>query len=865
MLQQKRLRSCATIVLLALISFVLPISVSTAAEVVGNGMATSCTEAAFDAALATGGLIFFDCGGVATITVNSEKLITTNVLIDGAGQITFSATAASPATRIFSVQAGGSLTLQGLTLIGGNAGSGDGGAILNAGTLQLNNVTVRNNQAQRGGAIHNSGTLTLNGVTLSENQAERGGAIYTLSPALGGATNQLVNATLSSNTGSLGGGAIYNDLSSITLLNSTLANNAADGGGNAIWNATGPGGAVGSISVQNSILGAGTIGVACVGSLTSAGNNIASDTSCALSQASDKNATNPVLGSLQQNGGPTQTHAPLAGSPALDLANPDTCPSIDQRGQPRPFGTHCDSGAVEVQQAFDALTGPWYVTPTGSDANPCNQIVAPCQTINGAISKASSGDLIYVATANYASASGDEVVRITKKLILSGGWNSSFTNQTGMSTINGRILSVAPPLGQRGVTITDNADVTMIRFAVQNGAAPLDSSSNTRNGGGIFVKGTLHGSMLDISNNYAERGAGVHVEPNGAAYFSQSSIYANVYAITGGGINAQNAIAVFVNSTISSNEHNLYTVDLLNFQGTEIDSNQGALGLFNSTVVSASSAPLLARFVIRNNQTNFQALSSILVGPTPCENTNGIISLGNNIESQNTCGFTSPSDKPNTDPNLSILQDNGGPTPTHALLYGSKAIDTATKLTTATDQRGVLRPNSSRSDSGAYEYNAVTTTMIALPFSTRFPVGLTSAQGIVTSTFPAGSLAIPAILEYIPHDNPPTRLPIGRIPINSFSLQAHQLPTGTRTTVPTPSDVPVGVAFSLNISYKVLPDNVPPTSLQLLYYNQERGVWIELPSHINISSQTVVADTKQFGTFALVGGSWKISLPVVVR
>jgi len=82
--------------------------------------------------------------------------------------------------------------------------------------------------------------------------------------------------------------------------------------------------------------------------------------------------------------------------------------------------------------------GPWYVAPGGSDSNSCLTAGSPCATINGAIGKATSGDTIKVAVGTYTSTAGSEVVLIDKSLTLSGGWDSGFTTQSGMSTIDGQ-------------------------------------------------------------------------------------------------------------------------------------------------------------------------------------------------------------------------------------------------------------------------------------------------------------------------------------------------------------------------------------------------------------------------------------------
>ena len=81
------------------------------------------------------------------------------------------------------------------------------------------------------------------------------------------------------------------------------------------------------------------------------------------------------------------------------------------------------------------------------------------------------------------------------------------------------------------------------------------------------------------------------------------------------------------------------------------------------------------------------------------------LSLGNNLDSDGTCGLTGAGDLPNTDPLLGPLAANGGPTLTHALLPGNTAIDTGDDDSCpATDQRGVVRPPRAACEIGAYEF-----------------------------------------------------------------------------------------------------------------------------------------------------------------
>jgi len=100
--------------------------------------------------------------------------------------------------------------------------------------------------------------------------------------------------------------------------------------------------------MTNSILAANA-GGNCFGPITDAGNNIDDAVSCGLSEPNSLSNTDPLLdpAGLQDNGGPTQTIALLAGGPALNAGNDAACPSTDQRGIVRPQGTNCDIGAYE--------------------------------------------------------------------------------------------------------------------------------------------------------------------------------------------------------------------------------------------------------------------------------------------------------------------------------------------------------------------------------------------------------------------------------------------------------------------------------------------------------------------------------------
>ena len=82
--------------------------------------------------------------------------------------------------------------------------------------------------------------------------------------------------------------------------------------------------------------------------LISGGHNLVQDDTC-NPVASDLIGVDALLGALADNGGPTWTHALLAGSPAIDAADDAACPATDQRGVTRPQGAAPDIGAYEAQ------------------------------------------------------------------------------------------------------------------------------------------------------------------------------------------------------------------------------------------------------------------------------------------------------------------------------------------------------------------------------------------------------------------------------------------------------------------------------------------------------------------------------------
>jgi parallel beta helix pectate lyase-like protein/PASTA domain-containing protein len=349
--------------------------------------------------------------------------------------------------------------------------------------------------------------------------------------------------------------------------------------------------------------------------------------------------------------------------------------------------------ALVVQGKALAAT-VWYVSPSGSDSNSCAVPTAPCLTINGAIGKAGAGDTVDVAVGTYTG-TGTNVVTIDKDLTLSGGWDSTFAQQTGRSTIDGQNA-------RRGLLVASTATATVTRFEVMNGAPP-SSPDPFAFGGGILMDGPL-----TLDHSYIHDNVDNGVETTGAPLtITNSTISAN----QSGGVVLYNLFGNFTititNSTIVNNTGSGINLAMLggssssvltlNFDtitansSTDLNSGGGISAYsgwdieLENTIVSGNTAP---------------SASDIFVGPD-----SSVTSGGYNIGT----GFSHAGTDMYGDPVLDSLMDNGGPTPTMALLAGSPAIDAIPPgvngcgTTITTDQRDVSRPRILGCDVGAFE------------------------------------------------------------------------------------------------------------------------------------------------------------------
>ena len=382
------------------------------AGTVGTGSPASCTEAALDAACATGGTVTFNCGASpVTITVTAPITIATGkgispTSIDGGGLITLSG---GGSVGVLVNPLGGKLTVSNLTITdaGGtginNSGkltvttssfsNNSGGAIGSDGKTTVTNSTFASHNTS---AIGNGGKMTVSNSTFSGNSSPvvGGGAIFNFG------TLKVTNSTFSDNSGTGnadGGGAIFSCCSSakLTVTNSTFSGNSAN---------VGLGGAIstgGKCTVKDTLF-ANSTGGSCAGTIKDGGHNLDDSVTCGFkgTGCSSPKGTSlcnaaPDLDSagLVNNGGPTQTIAVDSGSAAIGAA---TCsPKTDQRGYARAGAGNpkrCTIGAYE----FNSPGCPPKLTACGA-LNVCTNIMSDgnncggCGHVCGAGQKCSKG------------------------------------------------------------------------------------------------------------------------------------------------------------------------------------------------------------------------------------------------------------------------------------------------------------------------------------------------------------------------------------------------------------------------------------------------------------------------------------------
>jgi hypothetical protein len=254
--------------------------------------------------------------------------------------------------NVFQISAPAVVAINGLTIRNGRGASG--GGVDTSARVRLTRVEVVGNHAILGGgggiSAGGAGELAVADSTIHDNESDfDGGGI-----AFNGLAMTLTNVTISGNRGKNGGGGLQVSGGTATLSHVTVVGNRAVDDLNVGVTAGGVRAGITATVVVSDTLIAGNVVTGfpgspdCSGGLASRGSNLVQDPAGCLGLLTESDLTglDPLLGPLAANGGPTPTHALLAGSPAIDRGS-GACPLTDQRGVTRPQGIRCDIGAFE--------------------------------------------------------------------------------------------------------------------------------------------------------------------------------------------------------------------------------------------------------------------------------------------------------------------------------------------------------------------------------------------------------------------------------------------------------------------------------------------------------------------------------------
>jgi hypothetical protein len=341
----------------------------------------------------TADITLTDCGA-GVVTRSSATALT----LHGAGH---TVTQTCAGEGVFAQSSSGALTFESVMITGGTSSQIGGGVRAPDADVTLTDAALSHNSTSHvsgGGGLYAENVQVLNSI-VSDNHAPNangggmeteGGVTVTSSSIVGNSAGKsgggflsfdgdttITNSTIADNTATAdnGGGLEVGGLLRVT--NSTVSNNVAGDFGGGLLSRGGVV-LVYVTAVENSALEGANVaaddeaGITSFGAVvaqplgggencstpasTSNGYNFSDDESCGFTGIGDReNAGNPLLGALADNGGTMLTRAPQTGSPLIDAIPAASCQSdgaagitTDQIGTPRPTGTGCEIGALEL-------------------------------------------------------------------------------------------------------------------------------------------------------------------------------------------------------------------------------------------------------------------------------------------------------------------------------------------------------------------------------------------------------------------------------------------------------------------------------------------------------------------------------------
>jgi CSLREA domain-containing protein len=561
-------------------------------------------------------------------------------------------------------------------------------------SLSVTDSEIVNNRAVSGGGIWSAGPLTLTRTTVADNVAFGVGAGLGLGGGV--ALNNTSTPVTFTNTSfgrneALGfGGGIYTERS-MTMHNVSIVENKAPvpdpnnhGGGLHVQFTAGD-----QTTASNTLV-ALNVGGGCGGTL----NFPIASTRGLLDELGATppscNVTNPdpaenfitdsFVGTLDDNGGLTQTYSLAGNSPAIDAGV--ACPADDQRGFPREFG--CDIGAYEVgAENFTPDVGAFTdeTTQPGCTVDHC--------TLRERVEAADDDDEITLQAGTYELTAGLPLEFDQGLLDVKGAG-------VGLTTIdaNGtsRVGTVASDAEARftGVTVTGgNADVGENDDPGQGGAFRIQTDGMLQliqthlvgnvasvTGGAVSNVGNLHFIESTASGNRVQEGLG------GAIYSLAAAGHSNIENSTVSGNLASGGVG--------ARGGGLYIGDGSQLLHVTISGNTAGGGGGSGLFAVNGLAGLYATLVAGNT------------GPECI--IQGDLAGDHNLADDTSCGFDAVGDLQGVDARLAPLGNFGGPTLTHALNAGSPAIDGADAARCLPEDQRLVARTAGPCDIGAYEY-----------------------------------------------------------------------------------------------------------------------------------------------------------------
>lgn len=440
-------------------------------------------------------------------------------------------------------------------------------------SLSLLASTVSGNAGSAGGAIdavtgagaEGTVTLTIADSTIASNYARTVGGGISFIAATPGSSATITSTTITGNSAQNAGGGI-SALGTVTLTNTILAANTARSGRNAECQDEGhPNGThVIDGPAAHNLIGS-TVG--CPGLAGTANGDVT-------------DASHPGLLALGHNGGPTETVALQAGSPALGAGDAEACASApigdrDQRGLARKSAARgCDIGAFDTAGGGGAIDASYFVAPNGSDALPCasNSATTPFATIQRTLACTADGDVVNLAPTKTQPYQGIGAVTHNVTIQAQPGANA----RTVMIDAGRGELAVVPGVNAalsdvelscpgndcNTPTVTDEGALTLTSDQL-SGNLGLGSAVRETTPASSSTPASLQVIGSTISENAANRGGAINAIPGAGATGAETLLIANStiagnYAQTvGGGVSfaatTPGSSATITSSTITAN------------------------------------------------------------------------------------------------------------------------------------------------------------------------------------------------------------------------------------------------------------------------------------------------------------------------